>query len=76
MISNEGALLRFMDRFLMGEPIDKLLFEVATQLVNLFENILKKVSEEINYQKGSNLIMLGCICLFLNFISLKVSVTV
>lgn len=76
MISNEGALLRFMDRFLMGEPIDKLLFEVATQLVNLFENILKKVSEEINYQKGSNLIMLECICLFLNFISLKVSVTV
>ncbi|EJD75224.1 hypothetical protein LOAG_17591 [Loa loa] len=44
VISNEGALLRLMDRVLMGEPIDKLLFELATQLVDLFENVLKKDS--------------------------------
>ncbi|CAG9536061.1 unnamed protein product [Cercopithifilaria johnstoni] len=44
VINNEGALLHFMDRFLMGEPVSKLLFEVATHLINLFENILKKDS--------------------------------
>ncbi|KAK6114598.1 hypothetical protein QQG55_56745 [Brugia pahangi] len=44
LISNEGALLYFTDRFLMGEPIDELLLEVAAQLVDLFENILKKDS--------------------------------
>ncbi|KAM3720700.1 Ribosome-binding factor [Dirofilaria immitis] len=44
MISNEGALLHFMDRFLTGDPTNKVLFEMATQLVDLFENILKKDS--------------------------------
>uniref|UniRef100_A0AAF5RWK8 Uncharacterized protein n=1 Tax=Wuchereria bancrofti TaxID=6293 RepID=A0AAF5RWK8_WUCBA len=44
LISNESALLYFTDRFLMGEPIDELLLEVGAQLVDLFENILKKGS--------------------------------
>ncbi|VDO70539.1 unnamed protein product [Onchocerca flexuosa] len=30
-----------MDRFLMGDPIDRLLIEMATHLMDLFENILK-----------------------------------
>lgn len=46
MINNEGALLHFMDRFLIGDPINSLLFEMSTQLMDLFENILKKVSEQ------------------------------
>uniref|UniRef100_A0A915Q3S3 Uncharacterized protein n=1 Tax=Setaria digitata TaxID=48799 RepID=A0A915Q3S3_9BILA len=45
MVSNEGALLHFVDRFnSMGEPNDKLLFQAATQLVDLLENILEKDS--------------------------------
>ncbi|VDK65204.1 unnamed protein product [Onchocerca ochengi] len=44
MINNEGALLHFMDRFLIGDPINSLLFEMSTQLMDLFENILKKDS--------------------------------
>lgn len=53
VISNESALLHFLDRLLMGEPIDKLLFEVASLLIDLFENILKKVSAALSYQKAS-----------------------
>uniref|UniRef100_A0A0R3RW59 Importin-11 n=1 Tax=Elaeophora elaphi TaxID=1147741 RepID=A0A0R3RW59_9BILA len=44
VISHEGALLHFMDRFLVGEPIGKLLFEMANHLIDLFENILKRDS--------------------------------
>ncbi|VBB28328.1 unnamed protein product [Acanthocheilonema viteae] len=51
VISNEGALLHFMDRCLMGEPTNKLLFEVTAHLIDLFENILKKDSVKFAVMK-------------------------